>query len=371
MSNESPVKVGVIGTGNISSIYLRNSKWLEPIAITAVSDLDIEKAAAQAQAFDIPKACSVEELLADPAIDLVLNLTIPEAHASVAMAALGAGKSVYNEKPLALTRDEAQAMLALAKERGLLVGCAPDTVMGAGLQTCRRLIDDGAIGTPVAATAFMMCPGHESWHPSPAFYYQPGGGPMFDMGPYYLSALINLLGPVTAVSGMVTKGQAQRTITSQPLAGQPIDVQVPTHVAGLMNFANGVIGTIVMSFDVPGHNHPCLEVYGTKGAISVPDPNTFGGTVRLKRLGEDWQDIPLSFSYPENGRGLGLADMAVALRNKQEDHRANGDIAFHVLDLMWAFHEAAEQGQQITLQNQCQRPEPMLSEPVFGEPASS
>ena len=365
MNKESPVKVGVIGTGNISSIYLKNSKWLEPIEIVAVADIDLAKATIQAAAFDIPETCTVEEILADPTIDLILNLTIPEAHGSVAMAAIEAGKSVYNEKPLALNRDEAQSMLTYAKEHGLLVGCAPDTVMGAGLQTCRRLIDNGEIGKPVAATAFMMCPGHESWHPSPAFYYQPGGGPMFDMGPYYLTALVNLLGSVTAVTGMVTTGQSQRTITSQPLAGQTIDVQVPTHVAGLMNFDNGAVATIVTSFDVPGHKHPCLEIYGTEATISVPDPNTFGGPVWLKRLGEDWQEIPLSHSYVGNSRGLGLADMAAALRDKKNNHRANGEIAYHVLDLMWAFHDAAEQGQQITLQSQCQRPEPMPTSSVF------
>jgi predicted dehydrogenase len=365
MDKESPVKVGVIGTGNISSIYLKNSKWLKPLEIVAVADIDLAKATTQAAAFDIPKTCTVEEILAEPTIDLILNLTIPEAHGSVAMAALAAGKSVYNEKPLALNRDEAQSMLTYAKEHGLLVGCAPDTVMGAGLQTCRRLIDNGEIGKPVAATAFMMCPGHESWHPSPAFYYQPGGGPMFDMGPYYLTALVNLLGPVTAVSGLVTTGQSQRIITSQPLAGQTIDVKIPTHVAGLMNFANGAVATIVTSFDVPGHKHPCLEIYGTEATISVPDPNTFGGPVWLKRQGEDWQEIPLSHSYSDNSRGLGLADMAAALRDKKNNHRANGEIAYHVLDLMWAFHDAAEQGQQITLQSQCQRPEPMPTGSVF------
>jgi predicted dehydrogenase len=294
-------------------------------------------------------------------------LTNPEVHGSVAMAVLGAGKSVYNEKPLALTRAEGQAVLALAKEKGLWVGCAPDTFLGAGGQICRHLIDTNAIGTPVAATAFMMCAGHESWHPSPAFYYQAGGGPMFDMGPYYLTAMINLLGSVTSVAGMVTKGQAQRTIGSQPLAGQKIDVEVPTHVAGLMTFATGAIGTIVTSFDVVGHEHPHLEIYGTKGAISVPDPNTFGGKVKLKQLGGDWENVDLVGKYAGNSRGIGLADMAMAMRAGEHNHRANGDMAYHVLDLMWAFHDAAEQQQTIVIQSQCDRPEKMPASAVYGQ----
>jgi predicted dehydrogenase len=367
MSNDLPVKVGVIGTGNISSIYLKNSAWLRPIEIVAVADQRPKAAAAQATAFNIPHVYTVDELLADPTIEIVLNLTTPNAHGVVALAALNAGKSVYNEKPLTLTREEAQALLTMAQERGLRIGCAPDTFLGAGIQTCRHLIDSGAIGQPIAATAFMMGPGHESWHPNPAFYYQPGGGPMFDMGPYYLTALVSLLGSVTAVSGMVTKGQAQRTITSQPLAGEVIEVQVPTHVAGLLSFANGAVGTIVTSFDVQGHEHPYIEIYGTTGTLSVPDPNTFGGSVRLKRAGADWETMPHSHAYPENSRGLGLADMAAALRNGKRPHRANGEMAYHVLDLMWAFHDAAAQGQQVSLQSSCARPEPLSSEPIFGE----
>ncbi len=367
MIEDQTVKIGLVGTGNISDIYLQNGQWLNTIEIIAVSDLDLEKAAKQADAFNILQVCTVDEMLSNPEVEIVLNLTTPEAHGPVAMASLKAGKSVYNEKPLALTRDEAHSMLALAQQRGLLIGCAPDTVMGAGIQTCRQLIDSGAIGKPVAATAFVMGPGHESWHLNPAFFYQPGGGPMFDMGPYYLTTLINLLGPVTAVSGMVTKGQTQRTITSQPLAGQKIDVQLPTHVAGLMTFENGAVCTIVTSFDVPGHEHPFIEIYGTEATISVPDPNTFGGPVRLKRRGEAWQEIPLRYDYAGNSRGLGLADMAAALRDGQMRHRANGEIAYHVLDLMWAFHDAAEQGKQITLQSHCNYPEPMPAYPVFGE----
>jgi predicted dehydrogenase len=366
MTTQKTLKVGVVGTGNISSIYLRNGAWLAPIDVLAVADMRHEAAVAQAAAFDIDLVYTPAELLADPAIDIVLNLTTPEAHGTVGLSALEAGKSVYNEKPLTLTRAEAQEMLQLAQEKGLRVGCAPDTFLGAGIQTCRQLIDDGVIGRPVAATAFMMCPGHESWHPNPDFYYQPGGGPMFDMGPYYLTALVNLLGPVTAVSGMVSKGQSQRTISSQPLAGQVIDVNVATHVAGLMTFANGAVATIVTSFDVQGHEHPHIEIYGTKATLSVPDPNTFGGTVRIKRAGQDWEDVALTHSYAANSRGLGLADMAEGIVNGRA-HRANGELAYHVLDLMWALHDSAAAQQHIRIKSSCDLPEAMPPEFVYGK----
>ena len=366
MKNEDTVKVGLIGAGVISSIYLENAAWLTPIDITAIADIRPDAAASQAEKFNIPKAYSVEELLADPEIEAVLNLTIPGAHGEIGLQALQAGKSIYNEKPLALTRDEARKMLALAQEKGLRVGCAPDTFMGAAIQTCRKLIDEGAIGRPVAATAFMMGPGHESWHPNPEFLYKAGGGPMFDMGPYYLTALVTLLGPVTAVSGMVSKGQEQRTITSQPLAGTVIDVDVPTHIAGLMTFANGSIGTIVTSFDVPGHDHPHIEIYGTEATISVPDPNRFDGVVCLKGPRQNWEELPLTHDYARNVRGIGLADMAAAWRNGRE-HRANGQLAYHVLDLMYAFHDAAAEQTQITMSSTCERPEPMAQNSEFGK----
>jgi len=364
MTNKS-LNVGVIGTGTISSIYLQNAAWLTPIRVTAVADLRREAAAAQAAAFNIPHVYSPAELLADPEIDLVLNLTTPEAHAGVAISALQAGKSVYNEKPLTLTRSEAQEMLQIAQDKGLRIGCAPDTFLGGGLQTCRRLIDDGVIGRPLSAAAFMLSPGPESWHPNPAFYYHPGGGPMFDMGPYYLTALISLMGPVSTVSGMVSTGQSQRTIGSQPFAGQVIDVAVPTHIAGLMSFANGAVGTIVTSFDVQAHDHPHIEIYGSKATLSVPDPNIFGGPVRIKHARGAWEEVPLTHSYTENTRGLGLADMAGGILGSRA-HRANGQLATHVLDLMWAFHDSALAQQHVTITSTCTLPEPMPAEPLYG-----
>lgn len=353
------VKVGVIGCGNISGIYLKNSHSLADIEVAAVSDLDMDRAQAKASEYGIPKAVTVEELLADPEIEIVLNLTIPKAHAAVAFAALDAGKSVYNEKPLTIERADAQKMLELARAKGLLIGCAPDTFLGAGLQTCRQLIDEGAIGTPVAATAFMMIHGHESWHPDPEFYYQVGGGPMFDMGPYYLTALVSLLGAARRVTGSAQISFPERTITSKPKYGQTIKVEVPTHISTVIDFHSGVVGTMIMSFDVWAAQVPRIEIYGSEGTLSVPDPNTFGGPIRLWRWDDrEWREMPLTHEFAENWRGLGVADMANALRNGHS-HRANGDLAYHVLDIMHAVHDASREGRHIELTSTCERPAPL------------
>jgi predicted dehydrogenase len=353
------VKVGVIGCGNISGIYLKNSRLLEDIEVVAVADVDMLRAEAKATEYNIPNVMTVTELLADPEIEIVLNLTIPKAHAEVALAALDAGKSVYNEKPLAIERADGQKMLDIGRAKELRVGCAPDTFLGAGLQTCRQLIDEGAIGTPVAATAFMMGHGHESWHPDPAFYYQPGGGPMFDMGPYYLTALVSLLGPVRRVTGSTRISFLERRITSKPKYGEIINVEVPTHIAGVLDFASGAIGTLIMSFDTWATNVPLLEIYGSEGSLSLPDPNTFGGPVRLWRQDtREWRDMPLAHDFAENWRGLGVADMAQAIRFKRQ-HRASGDLAYHVLDIMHAVHDASREGQHIELTSTCDRPAPM------------
>ena len=342
-------KVGVVGCGNISGIYFKNGKWLESIEIVACADLVPERARAKAAEFGIPRSCTVEELLADPEIEIVINLTIPIAHAEVALAALEAGKCVYNEKPLAITRADGRKMLDLAKSKGLLVGGAPDTFMGGGLQTCRKLIADGAIGEPVAVSAFMLCHGHESWHPDPEFYYKVGGGPMFDMGPYYVTALVSLIGPIRRVTGSARITFPERTITSQPKNGTKINVDVPTHVAGVMDFANGAVGTLVTSFDVWSHRMPNIEIYGTEGSLGVPDPNSFGGPVLLRKPGDkDWSDIPLTHIYAENSRGLGVADMAYALRSGRPA-RASGELAYHVLDVMHAFHDASRDGRHVEL----------------------
>jgi len=355
----SRTKIGVIGCGNISSIYLQADKTFEAIQTVACADLIMERAKQKAAEHAIPRACTVKELLADPEIRIVVNLTIPQAHGEVGMQALAAGKSVYNEKPLALTREEGRGLLDAAAARGLRVGGAPDTFLGGGLQTCRKLIDDGWIGQPVAATAFMLCPGHEGWHPSPDFYYQPGGGPMFDMGPYYLTALVNLLGPVKRVVGAARVTFPERLITSQPLYGTKIKVNTPTHVAGILEFASGAIGTIITSFDVQASVLPPIEIYGSEGTLAVPDPNGFGGPVRVRRAGiKTWSEVPLTHGYAENSRGIGVADMAAAMRAGRAQ-RASGELTFHVLDVMQALLESSREGRYIELTSTCQRPEPL------------
>jgi predicted dehydrogenase len=349
------VEIGIIGCGNISGAYLKACRFFEILHVSAVADLDVARAQAKAAEFDVPRALSVDELLADPDIEIVINLTIPSAHAQVSRRILEAGKSVYSEKPLAIDREDGRAFLALAERRGLRVGCAPDTFLGGGLQTCRGLIDSGAIGRPLAATCFMLSHGPESWHPDPAFFYEQGAGPLFDMGPYYLTALVSLLGPMTTVAGSAVVSMPERAITSQPLAGTVIEPKTPTHVTGLIDFTSGAVGTLTTSFDVWASEHPKFEIYGTEGTLSVPDPNTFGGPVRLKLGGEQaWREIDLTHGYTQNSRGLGVADMAHAVR-AGEPHRASGELAFHVLDAMQSMLEAAAAKRTVSLSSTCDR----------------
>jgi predicted dehydrogenase len=350
------VRVGIVGCGVISGIYLKNLPTFEMVEVVACADLLVERAQKRAEEFGVKKAYTPGELFADGDVDLVVNLTIPKAHADVALAAVKAGKSVYNEKPLCVTREQGRELLRLAEQKGVRVGGAPDTFLGGGQQTCRKAIDDGLIGEPVAATAFMLGHGHESWHPDPAFYYHVGGGPMFDMGPYYLTALVNLVGPVRRISGSTRISIPQRTITSKPRYGETISVEVPTHVAGTVDFANGAIGTVITSFDVWAHSLPRIEIYGSEGTLSVPDPNTFGGSVRVKVGREqEWRELEHSHGWTENSRGLGVADLAHALRRGRKA-RASGELAYHVLDAMHAFHDASDQGRAVELESRCERP---------------
>ncbi|MBC8079877.1 MAG: Gfo/Idh/MocA family oxidoreductase [Gorillibacterium sp.] len=353
------IKVGIIGCGNISGIYFENAKRFSSLELVACADLDVERAKAKGIEHGV-QGCSVQELLDDSTIGLVLNLTIPQAHAEVARLSLEAGKHVYLEKPLAVTREEAASILKLADEKGLRVGCAPDTFLGGGIQTCIKLIQEGAIGVPTGAAAFMLCGGHESWHPAPEFYYKLGGGPMFDMGPYYLTALVAMLGPIKRVTASTRISFAERLITSEPKAGEKITVDVPTHIAGIMDFASGLIGTITTSFDVfGGSDVPRIEVYGSEGTLSVPDPNSFGGPVKLKRRGaEGWEEITLTHGNADNSRGIGAADMVEAILEGRP-HRASGELASHVLEVMHGFHDAALEGRHYQMRSTCATPAPM------------
>lgn len=354
---DTKTKVAIVGCGNISDIYLQNCTAFG-LDLIACTDQDLTRAEAKSQKFGVP-ARPLADVLADPAVEIAINLTPPGAHAVVSSAALNAGKHVYSEKPLATTRAAGKQLMELAARKGLRIGCAPDTFLGGGLQTCRKLIDEGVIGEPVAAVAFVVGRGMEMWHPNPDFFYQPGAGPMFDVGPYYLTALVNMLGPVRRVTGSTRISFPERLITSQPLAGTRIKVNTPTHLAGVLDFVNGPIATIIASFDVWAHNLPRIEIYGSEGSLSVPDPNTFGGPVRLKLAKDkDWREVPLTHGYTDNSRGLGVMDLAAALREDRV-HRANGELAFHVLDLMQSFEEASGSNQHIEIYSRCDRPEPL------------
>ncbi|MFC5531312.1 Gfo/Idh/MocA family protein [Cohnella yongneupensis] len=353
------LKAGIVGTGNISGIYFQNGKRFDAMEIVACADLDVERAKAKAAEHGV-KGYSVGDMLADPDIQMIINLTIPQAHAPVCIQALEAGKHVYVEKPLSATREEAAKVMETAKRTGLRVGCAPDTFLGGGIQTCIKLIEDGWIGTPIGATAFMVGGGPEGWHPAPEFFYQKGGGPMFDMGPYYLTALVALFGPIARVTGSARISYPERTITSQPNFGKKMTVETPTHVAGVLDFASGPVGTILTSFDVKGGSVlPRIEVYGSEGTLLVPDPNTFGGPIRLWRAGaKEWADIPLTHGKAENARGVGAAEMAKSILTGRA-HRASGYLGFHVLEAMFGFHDASEQGVHYRMKTTCERPAPL------------
>ena len=349
------VGIGIVGCGNISEAYLKAASHFPILDIRGVSDIRREAAAARASQFGL-RARSVDELVRDPSIEIIVNLTIPAAHVDVGLQALEAGKHVYSEKPLGTTSIEARRLLDAGNRLDLRVGCAPDTFLGGSHQTCRKLVDEGAIGRPVAGTAYFMCPGHERWHPNPAFYYAEGGGPMLDMGPYYITALVNLLGPVARVSGIATRARSERVITSEPLRGTRIDVQVATHIAGTLQFESGAVVSIAMSFDVPKHRHGPIELYGTEATLTVPDPNRFGGKIEIARAGQDWSERPTEHAYADgNYRILGVADLARAIRSGRP-HRASGELAQHVLEVMEAFQASSDRGEHVTIRTRPERP---------------
>ena len=356
-----PLRVGVVGCGAISGAYLLGARQFPQIQVVALADLDRAAAEAKAREFRISTTCSVEQLLSDQSVELVLNLTVPRAHAAIALAALAAGKHTYSEKPLGTMREEGVQILASAKAGGLQVGCAPDTFMGYGIQTARKAIDDGLIGRPIAFTAFMMGPGHESWHSNPQFFYEPGGGPMFDMGPYYLTALFNFFGPLRRITGAATIAIPRRTITSRPRSGDAIEVKTPDHICGTIEFRNGVLGTIITSFATrfPTYDDRWpITIFGTEGTLRVPDPNLFDGSVQLRRASEEeWSEVTSGF--PRGlARSVGLADMAEAIRAGRP-HRASAEMALAVLDAMAGFLESASSARAYEPQFDFERPDPM------------
>lgn len=385
------IGIGIVGCGTISDVYLTNiTQHYKNLKVVACADMFLEKAEQTKEKYHLPKACTVEELLADEEVKIVVNLTIPMAHYEINKKALLAGKHVYCEKPLALDLKQANEIAELAAQKELMAVSAPDTFLGAGAQTCRKLIDDGVIGTPISFTANMTCPGHELWHPAPAFYYKQGGGPMLDMGPYYITTLVSLLGPIKKISCFAVKGRPVRTVN-----GQPQQTEVPTHYSGIMEFVNGAVGTVTMSFDVWDSSLPLLEIFGTDGSISVPDPNMFCGEItafhgkKLTNIVEQVSDphpaklmtmvtrkqeckevvVPLFPADPDprcNMRGLGVSDMAQALIDGRCS-RLNVQMSRHVVEALTAFEIASETGNVYEMTTTCERPQPMCEDAQLWE----
>ena len=348
------MKTAIIGCGNISTQYLERATESFPVLdIVRLADLDPARARAQAETFKVPAHGSVDDLLADDAVELVINLTIPAAHAEVAGKVIAAGKHVYGEKPLAVTADEGRSILDAAAAKGVRVGNAPDTFLGTGHQTARRLIDEGAIGRPVTCTAMMFTPGHERWHPDPEFYYQRGGGPMLDMGCYYLTALVNLLGPVARVCGESGVQINPRVIGSEKKKGQEIAVEVPDHTSASLRFASGVIGSLATSFTGYEATHDTkypITVYGTEGTLKVGDPNGFDTVPQVfhkDRPDDGYADAEVTHTHP-NGRSAGAADMAAAIAEGRP-HRASGTLAQHVLEVMVGAEASSAEARYVTL----------------------
>ncbi len=333
-----PVGVGVVGAGKISEQYLPNMRGFPDLDVRCVADLDAGAAERRAGEHGIGAWGTVDQLLARDDVELVVNLTIPAAHAEVAAAALAAGKHVWNEKPIAADLASAAALVAQADAAGLLLGCAPDTFLGPGLQAVRRAIDAGAIGTPMTASVVMQYAGPHRWHPNPGFLYQPGAGPLFDMGPYYLTVLTQSLGPVTRVAARGASAGPTRVVGTGPLAGQEIPVAVPTYVAALYDFASAGVAQATFSFDSPLRRMGVVEIAGTEATIVAPDPNDFAGEVRIRR-GDAWE--PVAAPGVAGGRGIGAVDMARAIRGGGA-HRATGQLALHVLDAMLATAASVE-----------------------------
>lgn len=379
------VNVGIIGCGVISNTYIRDiQKYYSALHLCACADVNREIARRHAEKYGIEEGCTVEELLAKKEIEIVVNLTPPQFHTEINKKILEAGKHVFCEKPFALTVEEAEEILDLAKEKGLLVGSAPDTFMGASLQTCRKLLEDGWIGKPLYVTANMMSSGVETWHPNPGAFYKNGAGPLYDMGPYYLTALIALLGPISRVSAFSGKGFSKRRVYTGPDRGTEIPVETPTHYSGIAELKNGVIVSMNFSFDIWKSNLPMFEIYGTEGTLEVPDPNMSGGIPKVYR-----KERSLNVLYNENEgqkklqgisaelpelyadvgtytRGIGVLEMACAIRDKRKP-RVSAEMAYHVVEAITGMMESAELHQIYEMKTTCSVPEKLKMGMLPGE----
>lgn len=364
------MRIGLIGCGNISDIYLTNAPLFRDTVVSAVSDLRPEAAAAQGAKYGVP-AVTVDELLRRDDVDTVLNLTVPAAHAEVSLRAIDAGKNVYTEKPLATSLEDGRRIVAAAKAKGLRVGAAPDTVLGAGIQNARTLVEAGEVGDVVTGTATVLGHGMEHWHPNPEFFFKPGGGPVLDMGPYYIAALVTLLGPIRSVQATGKIGRKERLVSAEgPMKGKSISVEVLTTVNGLFSFVNGAEVVFMASWDIWGHGQRPIELHGTKASVRVPDPNFFGGTIEITEAPQTWKSVetgdavfgrlnwPTASPRLANYRGLGLADMGAAIRENRP-HRANGDLGLHTLAVMLGTLEAATEGRRVDIAEHCAQPAPL------------
>ncbi|MDH6626215.1 putative dehydrogenase [Streptomyces sp. LBL] len=360
-------RIGILGSGNIFGRYVTGLARYPELQIVRVGDIDAARAKQAAADHAIPAWGDDAELYADESVDIIVNLTPPVHHARTISTALAAGKHVYVEKPLATTVEEGRTVLAAAAGSGRILGSAPDTFLGSASQTARKALDAGRIGTPIGASAFIGHSKAETWHPDPRFLFQPGGGPVMDMGPYYFAILVNLLGPVRSVAASSRIGAPRRTVTAPQRAVDSIEVTVPTHAGAVLTFASGVIGTTQMSFDVWDTDLPFMEIYGTEGTLSLPSPNNFDGDVRLRRHGEsEWTVLEPAVELfgavgtrEQARRGLGVRDLADAIEGGP--HRANAPFAFHVLEALCAVDESSQQGRVVELGSTCDRPQPRFS----------
>lgn len=364
------MNVGIVGCGHVSDQYLEGCARFDAVRVIACADLDLDRARTQAARFGVPRALAPDELMADPDVELIVNLTPPQAHAQTSLDAVAHGKHVWSEKPLGVDPDDGRRILAAAAAAGVRVGCAPDTFLGGGLQTARKLVDDGWIGDPVAAVAFVSEHGYEHFHPNVDFFYDRGGGPALDLGPYYVTALVTTLGPVARVAGFAGVAFPERTILTGPRAGEAIPVRVPTHVTGTLELESGLPVAVLMSWDLWSTHLPYVEIYGSRGSLSLPNPDEFGGSPLLRiAAGEEreqppprpgavpWTPVPLVHDGTV-GRGIGVADMVTALAAGRP-HRAGGELALHVLEVLCAFERSYRERCWVDVDSTCERPRPL------------
>lgn len=366
--------VGILGCGNISAAYFKLIPLFRNLKAVACADINPAAAEARAAEFGV-RAETVDALLADPEVDVIVNLTIPEAHFSMSKKALEAGKHVYSEKPFVLSVEEGEELRRIAADKNLRVGSAPDTYLGGAHQFARKLIDDGAIGKIMSGTAHVLGAGMEAWHPNPDFFFRPGGGPILDMGPYYVTNLVNLVGPVKRVMAMANMARTERVIGNGPRNGEAVPVTTPTNIHAILEFENGAHIALMGSWDVIAHKHTNMELYGVDGALHVPDPNFFGGSVEMaKRGGAGFEAVEL-WDHPltqakfqtqdgrtlSNYRAAGLSDMMAAFEEGRE-HRCSLDRALHVVDVLLSILKSAEEKRSVDIGTKCTQPAPFGKE---------